>query len=314
MAQKHSQGFRFPLLLLVITFLLTGCLSRGPEVVNLRNLSPNYPGAAKQEVASQKDKVLRVAAAPVISPRENFQYYGDLLKYLAETTGYSVSLIQRPTYAEINNLMKAGEVDVAFVCTYSYIQGHDDFGMELLAAPEVGGAAEYRSYLIVPAQSQVRQLADLKGKSFAFTDILSTSGWLVPVFRLKEMGTTPEAFFRSTEFTYSHDNSIRAVAEGLVDGAMVDSIVFDTMVAQDPALGRKVKVVARSEAFASPPVVVNPLLAPELKGALKKYFLDLMDTERGRAILKRLEIDRFVPITDDKYNLVREMAKRVGER
>jgi len=302
-------------LALVLVLLSTGCFSpRSPEAVSLKELTANYPGAASPTVASQKDKILRVAAAPVISPRENFQYYGDLLKYLSEKTGYKVSLIQRPTYAEINNLMKAGEVDIAFVCTYSYIQGHDDFGMELLAAPEVGGAAEYRSYLIVPATSKATSLADLRGKTFAFTDILSTSGWLVAVYQLKQMGTTPETFFRSTEFTYSHDNSIRAVAEGLVDGAVVDSLVFDTMLRQDPELGRKVKVVAKSEAFASPPVVVNPLLTPELKETLRRFFLDLPGTEQGRVVLKKLGIDRFVPITDDKYNAVREMARKVGER
>ncbi len=62
-----------------------------------------------------------------------------------------MELVLRRTYAEINDLVESGYVDVAFVCTSAYVAGHDKFGMELLVAPQVNGETTYYSLLIVPA-------------------------------------------------------------------------------------------------------------------------------------------------------------------
>ncbi len=255
-----------------------------------------------------------MALASVVSPKENLNYYGALLRYLSDKTGREVRLVQRQTYAEINDLLKLGDVDMAFVCTYAYVEGQQEFGMELLVAPVVNGKAEYRSYLIVPADSEAKRFEDLKGRTFAFTDPMSTSGRLVPMYWLTQMGQTPRGFFSSYVFTYSHDNSIRAVANHLVDGAAVDSLVFDTMTAQDEELSKRVKILTRSQAFGAPPVVVRPGLDPHLKTLLKETFLGLSDEPAGHDVLKGLRIDQFVAIDDRAYEGVREMARKVGSR
>lgn len=69
---------------------------------------------------------------------------------------------------EVNDLIEKGEVDLAFIYTSAYTVGSDDFGMELLAAPQVNGETIYRSYLIVPVNSEARDMADLRGKVLAF--------------------------------------------------------------------------------------------------------------------------------------------------
>ena len=91
--------------------------------------------------------------------------------------------------------------------------------MEALVVPEVNGIPLYYSYLIVRADAPFRSLADLRDRTFAFSDPLSNSGRLVPVYQLALMGETPESFFGRYIFTYAHDNSIKAVAENLVDAA-----------------------------------------------------------------------------------------------
>lgn len=94
---------------------------------------------------------LRVAVASVISPEGTVQSYSALLGYLEKKLNRPVELIQRRTYLEVNDLVEHGEVDVAFVCTSAYVEGHDTFGMELLVAPQFNGKTTHNSVLIVPS-------------------------------------------------------------------------------------------------------------------------------------------------------------------
>ncbi len=111
---------------------------------------------------------LRIAIAAVISPQGSAESYALLLEYIGEKLGRPVERIQRGSYAEVNDLVRTGEVDLSFVCTSSYIIGKRDFGMQLLAAPLVDGEAVYHSQLIVPADSPAETLDDLRGTVFAF--------------------------------------------------------------------------------------------------------------------------------------------------
>jgi phosphonate transport system substrate-binding protein len=90
-------------------------------------------------------------------------------------------LIQRGTYAEINELIRTGGADVAFVCGGAHVDGQHEFGMKLLVAPQMRGETMYFSYIIVPRDSNAQSLTNLRGKRFAFSDPLSNSGYLAPL-------------------------------------------------------------------------------------------------------------------------------------
>jgi phosphonate transport system substrate-binding protein len=256
---------------------------------------------------------LRVAVAAVISPRGNVESYTPLLHYLSDKLKRPVEMVQRRTYAEVNDLLRDGQVDMAFVCTSAYIAGQRDFGMQLLAAPQVNGATVYHSILIVPSASPARSMADLKGKVLAFTDPMSFSGRVYPTRLVRALGSQPEAFFSRTFFTYSHDNAIRAVADGLADGAAVDSLVYDFAVARDPALAAKVKVIHRSPPFGIPPVVVGPDIRPQLRAEASALLLNLDIDPSGADVLAALGFDRFVPIEDEAYDTVRQYTEGFAE-
>ena len=244
---------------------------------------------------------LRVAVAAVISPQGTAESYAALFEYLEQKLGRPVELIQRRTYAEVNELLRTGEVDMAFVCTSSYLIGKRQFGLELLAAPQVNGEAAYHARLIVPATSSAQTLDDLRGRVFAFTDPTSFTGRVYPTYLLKEMGEQPETFFSRTFFTYSHDDAIRAVADGLADGASVDSLVLDFALKRDPSLAQKIRVIHTSPPFGIPPVVVSPSVRPQLRAELLDLLLKMDMDNTGRAALQALDYDRFVLIDDQSY-------------
>ncbi|MBI3911914.1 MAG: phosphate/phosphite/phosphonate ABC transporter substrate-binding protein [Armatimonadetes bacterium] len=183
--------------------------------------------------------------------------------------------------------------------------------MEILVIPVVNGDVHYYSYLIVPADSTTRGWEDLRGKALAFSDPLSNSGHLAPRYLLMQRGETPEGFFKRTVFTYSHDNSIRAVADKLVDGAAVDSLVYDYMLALHPELAKKTRVIYKSQPFGIPPVVVHPRISPALRKQLKQALLHMHRDPAGQAALARLMVDRFLRCDDHLYDSMRTMVAKV---
>ncbi len=288
--------------------VLAACSTAPPPTVHFADTEP----VSSATFSSSSTKPLRIAVAAVISPKGNVESYSALLEYIGAKLHRPVELVQRMTYAEVNELIQRGDVDMAFVCTSAYIIGQREFGMELLVAPQVQGETAYYSLLIVPSDSPARSMQDLRGKTFAFTDPLSLTGRAYPTQLISTLTSTHEEFFARTFFTYSHDNAIRAVANGIADGANVDNLVYEYLIAREPSIGAKTRVIHRSPPFGIPPVVVNPKLDPQLKLLLREILIQADQEEPGRTILKDLMIDRFVVVSDHIYDSARAMELQVN--
>ena len=298
----HGLRYSFGVIL-AGALLFSGCSKREePRKIDLERRS----GQVVRTGDGAKQR-LRVAVGGMITPKAGFGYYKQFLDYLGERTGRTVEFVDREDYAEINELVRTGQVDVAFVCGGPYVDGHKAFGMELLAAPQAYGKAVYYSYIIVPKNSAVTKFRELKGKTFAFTDPLSNSGKLVPTYMLAKMGETPDRFFKKYIFTKKHDMSIKAVAQGVVDGAAVDSLIWEYENRTSPEFTSGTKIIERSPPYGIPPVVVRKGLDPELKERVRQVFLDAHRDEQGAGILKGMMVDRFVRIEDSAYDSIREM-------
>jgi len=302
-AKRFFFCFWLPLLL-----TLTACEGETPRSVNLAD-RVTLP-EADQYSARQE---LRLSIGSIITPEQGYIYYQQLVDYLSERLDVAITVVDPGNYRKLNAMLQDGEVDVAFVCSGPYVEGRETFGLELLAAPVVNGEAAYYSNLIVPTSSPAKSLADLQGKSFAFTDPQSNTGYLVPGSQLAQRGHTPESFFSSFSYTYAHDRSIHAVAEGLVDGAAVDSLIWDYLSAADPKLLERVRVVERFGPFAIPPVVAAPHVPLELREKFRQALLTMHQDPQGQTILQGMHIDRFTPIDDDAYESIRQMLNTIGQ-
>jgi len=262
---------------------------------------------AHPDTGQIQEKVLRVAVAAMISPKETFIYYRELLDYLGKKSGHSVQLIQRKTYDEVNELFPKGQIDLAFICTGPFAASRDKFGFKALATPQVRGQPFYQSYLIVPKASSYQRFEDLRGRVFAFTDPDSNTGAMVPRFWLAELGETPESFFSKTIYTYSHDNSILAVAKGLVDAAAVDGHQWEYFERFSPAYTSKTRVIRKSQPFGSPPLVASDRLKDDTRSKIQELILSMHTDPEGKRILEKLLIDRFVAPREEWYEPARAM-------
>jgi phosphonate transport system substrate-binding protein len=250
--------------------------------------------------------------AAMVSPKETFVFYRELLDYIGRKSDHEITLIQRRTYGEINELFPKGDIDLAFICTGPYAAGRQVFGFDALATPVIRGEPYYRSYLIVHRDSAFNDLSDLKGHVFAFTDPESNTGALVPKYWLAELNQTAGGFFRELTYTYSHDNSILAVARGLVDGAAVDGHLWEYYNRRNPFYTSMTRVIRKSKPFGSPPLVAADALPGHLKMKIREIALTMHQDPEGRQILDKLMIDRFVIPDAAWYAPVREMVQRVG--
>ena len=141
----------------------------------------SWAGAAE---AARSRLPLRIAVAAMISPEETLSVYQELMDYIAVKLGRPVEIKQRRTYQEVNDMLVTGKLDAAILCSGPYVHAKRRHGVELLAVPVINGSPTYRSYIIVPQSSTAASLEELHRKRFAFTDPLSTSGYLYPVYAL----------------------------------------------------------------------------------------------------------------------------------
>lgn len=262
---------------------------------------------------SRQDNVIKIGVSSMITPVDAVRYYQEIIDYIGEQIKQPVQMVHRRTYDEMDTMLERGEVKVAFICSAPYVKNREKFGVELLVAPSINGKATYHSYIIVHKDSPIKSFAGLKGKFFAFTDPKSNTGKLYPTYLLKTMGFTPEKFFKRVMYSYSHNKSVELVAKKVVDGAAVESIVYEYMVKKGSPYVKQTRIIKRSPPYGIPPVVVTKDIDANLKKKIRDALLNMNKTEKGRAILNAMMIDGFVQISDNAYNSIREMERSVKD-
>jgi len=269
-------------------------------------------GAAMPAVPTQtgQEAPLRFAVAAMVSAEATFSTYHQLVDRVCRDVGRRRAFVLRPSYTDVRRDIEEGHVDIALVCTGTYVHSLESRRVRLLVQPEFETGLEYRSLLIVPAASSASGWEDLRGGVMAFTDRESNTGCLVPCSVLADLGCAPRELFRRIIFTGSHDRSIRAVARGVADAAAVDALVWESCLRQDAALAKQAKVIWRSESFGPPPVVVPWQQDEGLVRSLRDAFLALDRDEEGRGMLSRLGIRRFVPARPEDYRSAAELLRR----
>jgi phosphonate transport system substrate-binding protein len=289
------------ILVAALTALLASRLASDRVEIDLAEMAPVNPPTAEDGDA------LRVAVATILTPTSNFGAYQSLIAFLGSQLGLTTELVQRSSYAGINALLASGGVDLAFVCSGAYIDLRNDRSAELLVVPVVDGSTTYESWVIARSGVDAGLYEHLRGSSFAFVDPLSNTGYYFPIWWAIQLGEDPEAFFGATTFTHSHEKSIEMVAEGVVDAAAVDHLVFKALVNQRPEIGNRVRIIERSPPFGIPPVVVRRGIAPELREKLRDLFLGMHRHDTGRRAMESLGFQRFVQGQEADYDAIAAM-------
>jgi phosphonate transport system substrate-binding protein len=206
-----------------------------------------------------------------------------------------------------------GEVDAGFICGLPYVEltRRSPAPVELLAAPVIrgdryAGRPIYFSDVIVRRDSPVRTFAELRGRSWAYNDPDSHSGYNVTRHQLGLMGETGGFFSRVVEAGF-HQRAMRMVAAGEVEAAAIDSQVLIIEFRDNPDLAEELRVIGALGPSTIQPVVAARHLPVDLKAELRAALLSMGDDPAVRKELARGFVERFVPVTDGDYDDIRGM-------
>ena len=305
-----------------IVFLILGVISvailaLAGLIILHNNSKPRHVSfsdwTAVKPIAAKNNK-FRFAIASMVSAEETWVTYKKLIDYVASHIGNEASMLLRPSYSDVRILLEEEKVDIALVCTGTYITCLQAATIELIAVPEFKDDLKYRCLFVVNKNLPINSIKDLQGRSFAFTDPESNTGCIVPTWVVSKQGHDPKAYFSKIIYTRSHDRSLHAVAKGLVDGAGVDSLIFYSFVDTHPETKDSLRVIWESEPFGPPPIVVPAGLSENTKEQLREIFLSMSQDVQGREILDGIGIERFRTPQPDEYNSAHEIWNTVHNR
>ena len=248
---------------------------------------------------------LNVGLIPAEDPRLMIADNQALIEALHTSLGMEIKPFVATDYNGVIEALRAKKLDVALLGPFSYVLAASIAQVDPIAIPETQKqGSSYHSLIIARKDRNIRSLADLKGKTFAFVDPSSTSGHLFPKTAMLRAGLNPDADLRAI-FAGSHDASAIAVQNGKVDAAAVADGLLDAAVARGMVKIEEIQVVWTSDPIPGAPMVMRRDLPEPLKERIRAAFASMRDQPWSKGTI----IKRWVPATDADFTVVREAAK-----
>jgi len=271
---------------------------------------------------------LLLAAAPSVAadpplvlafiPQENPEkLIGDIAKitgYLRRELGREVKGYVTQDHAAAVEALAAGKADVSFMGALPYVLARARAGAEVVLSEVYRGKPYYSGAIFVRRDSGIGELAQLRGKTIAFADPISESGYLYPLelfvsAKLLGRRQDPHKFFRRVYFAGGYQQAIQAVANRLVDAAGV-SIYATLLLAPEQRV--LVTSIAETPPIPSHAVIVRKGMNADLRAAFVNAMLKL-NQPKFRYLLKHVyNPDGYVRARQADYDKVADLARLYG--
>ncbi|MCO6055695.1 putative selenate ABC transporter substrate-binding protein [Pseudomonas sp. MOB-449] len=262
-------------------------------------------------VVSQAAEVLKVSAIPDEAPTELLRKFKPLGAYLEQQLGMKVEFVPVADYAAVVESLAADRLDMAWLGGFTFVQTRLKTGN---AIPLVQREQDEKfTSKFISADPAVKSLQDLKGKTFAFGSVSSTSGSLMPRYFMQKDGIVPEQFFSRVAYSGAHDATVAWVQAGKVDGGVLNASVWQKLVDAGKVDTSKVKVFATTPTYYDYNWTVRGTLDPALAEKIKQAFLALDPANpEHKAILDLQAASRFIPTKPENYVGIEEAARSAG--
>ena len=264
-------------------------------------------------------KTLRVGFVPSEDAQQVMQNAQPIVEILRKQLGMEIQPFVATDYTGIVEALRVNKLDIAFLTPASYVFAKNEANVRVVLKSERDGIPYYYAAIIVRADSGIKNLEDLRGKSFAFGDSLSTTGNVIPRQMFKQRGIDPVRDFKHILFSGGHDATVLAVLNGKVDAGATYANSPD---GNDTAWMRylknseevkKIRAIAFSEPIPADNLVISANLDATLAKKIETTFIELSRDPAGKKMLRELyHIDGFVPATDKDYDSVRQAFADAG--
>jgi phosphonate transport system substrate-binding protein len=239
-----------------------------------------------------------------------------LTEFLHKETGYYFETAVPQSYVAVVEAFGTNKADIAILNTFSYLLAHEKFGAEArLRVVRVNNETTYRGQIITRVDSGIDSLKDLEGKTIAYVDAASTSGYILPkaLLKKKDIKTSEETF------GMKHDNVVTMVYQKQVDaGATFYSprdpktgIIQDArgrVVKQFPDVEQKIKILALTDAIPNDPCMFRKGLPEVMKTKIVNALVKFVSTAEGRDALDQIySVRGLIPTKDSDYDVLRNL-------
>ena len=259
-------------------------------------------------LAAQAADVLKVSAIPDEAPTELLRKFKPLGAYLEKELGMKVEFVPVADYPAVVEALATDRLDLAWLGGFTFVQVRLKTG-NAIPLVQREQDAQFTSKFIT-ANPEVKSLADLKGKTFAFGSISSTSGSLMPRYFMLQDGIKPETYFSRIGYSGAHDATAAWVQAGKVEGGVLNASVWDKLVAAGKVDTSKVKVFATTPAYYDYNWTVRGTLDPALAEKIKQAFLALDPANpEHKAILDLQAASRFIETKPENYKGIEDAAR-----
>ena len=259
--------------------------------------------------ARPADKGISVGMIPDAGATQvSIQEKEPLKNYLATQMGQPVNLVIPTNYNATVEALGNGSLDFAYLGALTYVKAHKQYGVIPLV--QRASDVQFHSLFITGANSPIHSLTDLKAKQFAFGDINSTSGHLIPYMEMRQAGVDPDADLKF-RYTGSHPATAKAVESGAVDAGALDETVYNSMIADGKLDKTKVRVFYSSKPFVDYVWVARKDIGKAEQEKFAKAFTDLREGKDDQ-VLQILRGKNFVRADDSEYAIIRLIAQQLN--
>jgi phosphonate transport system substrate-binding protein len=276
-------------------------MSTAYRVVGLTSLVLLFAIAVKAADAPVNVGMVPDAGATQMSIKEK----APLKAYLERKLGRPVNLIVPTNYNATVEALGNGSLDFAYLGGLTYIKAHARYGVVPLV--QRSSDLQFRSYFITSAHSDIHSLSDLKGKTFAFGDVNSTSGHLMPYLEIRQAGLDPNEILKY-RYTGSHPATAKAVESGAVDAGALDETVYNSMISEGKLDPSKVRVFYTSKPFVDYVWVARKEIDQAMQEKFIQAFTALREGQNDE-VLRILRGKNFVRASNDEYRVLRLIAE-----
>lgn len=263
---------------------------------------------------AQQREGLVLAFIPQENPEKLLTDAEVISAWLAEELGVPVRGFVTADHAAAVEALRNGSADISFMGALPYVLANRHIGATILLAEVYRGMPSYTGRIFVRADSGIEQLSELRGRSIAFADPISESGYLYPLDTfveagLLERGEEPRRFFGRVFFAGGYQQAIQAVVAGLVDAAGVSQYA-DLLLS--PAQQAEVRWIAESRPIPSHTVIARGDLDPALSARFGAAMLKLNEPENRYLLQHVYGPDGYVLPDPAAYDEVAELATAYG--
>ncbi len=253
---------------------------------------------------------LRVSMIPTTDPGKIVRQSQPLIDYLQTQTGAKIDLTVPTSYAAVVEAITSNKVDIAYLGGFTYVQA--SARAEVRPLVQRLQDKNFHSLFITQTNSPIHTLADLKGRTFAFGDINSTSGHLMPSFYMREEKVDPTVIDKAI-FTGGHDATALAVVHKRVDAGAMDELVYKKMMQTGAITPEQVRVFYTTPPFFDYVWVARAGLDAALADKFTQALLHLNETNpQDKALLDLLNAHQYAVANAGDYARLRQAAKDDG--